>query len=519
MNRFVSRTHHAAWLNGLVYLGLTLALYHSTLDRLVTHDWVIEDYSSSALIPLVVLYLVWEKRDLLARTPSAPSWLGMVPVLVGLLLFWLGELSGEYFSQYLSLWLVLVGALWLHLGWRKLRLIAFPLLFGLGSFPLPNYLNTQLSLKLKLISSQLGVWLLHLFGMSAFREGNVIDLGFTRLQVVDACSGIRYLIPLIAMGGLLAYYYKGAFWKRGVVLFSTVPVAVLTNGVRIALVGMLYPLVGPKIVDGFLHDLTGWVIFMLSLLLLLLEIAVLKRVAPDPRREGTGREPAPATLPVAAPAPLFSPRFLAVTVLIAANLVLLNGVEIRAEIPAARPLSQFPLTLGPWQGQRGVLEPEVLDSLKLTDYATIQYHRGEESPVSFYAAYYSCQSKGTSVHSPATCLPGSGWNFEDSGVTRVSLAGGGREIPISRAFMEKSGQRELTYYWFPQRGRIVTNLFQLKLYVLLDGLTKRRTDGALVRLITPVSPAERVEDAEARLNAFVREVVPLLDRYLPGRNA
>jgi len=208
------RIRPEAWLKGLVYATFIAILYHGALHWLVTRDWSREDYSSSALIPLVVIYLIWEKRHQLAELPSVPSWKGMIPFGFGLVLFWLGELAGEFFTLYLSLWLVVAGLCWTHLGWRKLKIISFPVAFSLAMFPLPGFINTQMTLKLKLLSSQLGVGMLQLFGMTAFREGNVIDMGFTRLQVVDACSGLRYLVPLIAMA-VLARHAAAYVTKHG----------------------------------------------------------------------------------------------------------------------------------------------------------------------------------------------------------------------------------------------------------------------------------------------------------------
>jgi EpsI family protein len=128
--------------------------------------------------------------------------------------------------------------------------------------------------------------------------------------------------------------------------------------------------------------------------------------------------------------------------------------------------------------------------------------------------YYESQRKGEATHSPETCLPGSGWEFKEAGATDVPL-GPGRSMRINRAFMEKSGQKELTYYWFAMRGRTLTNLYQVKLYTFWDALTKHRTDGALVRLITPVYEKETVQEAETRLREFTKEIVPVLREYIP----
>ncbi len=184
-----------SWIKFTLYGLLLLGIYYSSFTWLITHDWEREAYSYCWLIPPVVFFLIWIKRDDLVSTPSEPSWTGLVPVGVGIVFFWLGELSGEFFTLYISFWLVLVGICLLHLGWQKLKTIGFALFFILTMFPVPNFINTRLMLQLRLISSKLGVGIIQFWGLPAYREGNIIDLGFTQLQVVDACSGCTLSFP------------------------------------------------------------------------------------------------------------------------------------------------------------------------------------------------------------------------------------------------------------------------------------------------------------------------------------
>jgi len=163
---------------------------------------------------LIVFYLLWGKRAALRRSPAERDWKGFAPFAVGILLFWLGELGGEYFTQYISLWLVIVGFVWMQIGWAKIKEIWFALVMMLAMFPFPDFITVRLAFHLKLMSSEIGVLMLHLWGMSAYREGNIIDLGFTKLQVIDACSGLRYVFPLLTLSLLCAYWFRGHWWKR-----------------------------------------------------------------------------------------------------------------------------------------------------------------------------------------------------------------------------------------------------------------------------------------------------------------
>ncbi len=535
----MAETRGSGWLRIPLYTLLLFSIYRSPLTYLLG-EWRKEDFTYCFMVPFIVLYLIREQRGTLKTTPSLPSWKGLIPIILGIGLYFMGELAAEYTTLYLSLWLVIVGLCRLHLGWHKLKIIAFPLAFSLASFTPPSALYLPLTFRLKLISSQLGVAMMQLYGLSAFREGNVIDLGFTKLQVVDACSGLRFVIPLFLMGLLLAYYYKAPLWKKLFLVLSTIPLSIFTNSLRIALVGILYQFFGAAAAEGFFHDFTGWFIFLVTLALLLLESRLLNngqstvdsgQSAVD-EGQGTGcrertvggeesRVKDPKEAGDLAEArkigPLLrSPQTPAAVILLSVTLLLSQGVNFRENKPPLKSFLDFPLQVGRWSGVRTTMEQEFLEALQLTDYAVVNYRDGQEKEVNLYVGYNGSQTKGKATHSPATCLPGNGWDFRESGTTEL-LPWVGKSTPmrVNRAFMEKSGVRQLVYYWFPQRGRILTNLYQVKMYNFWDAVTRQRTDGALVRLITPVYGAEQPAITEARLRGFAGEIAPLLDSYLP----
>lgn len=506
------------------FLLLTILLFRPALTYLVGM-WGREEFSYGYLIVPIVLYLLWEKRNALLTTPSLPSWSGLLPFFAGIALYWLGELGGEFTMLFLALWLIVVGFCWLHLGGRKLRIIAFPLAFLLVMFPPPNLLYSNLSLRLKLVSSWLGVEMIQLFGLSAHREGNIIDLGFTQLEVVDACSGLRYLFPLFALSILLAYHYRATFWKRAVLVVSSIPVTIFSNALRIASVGILYQFFGSEVAEGFFHVFSGWLIFLASLAFLLFEMWVLSRLFPEGEIAA-----APVLLDTGDPPPLgacagkgavtgaWPIRPIVAVLLLLATLIAVRTVDFRERIPLARPLGQVPMTIGEWSGVRSAMEQRFLDDLQLSDYLLADYRNPHGKTVNAYVAYNESQRKGESSHSPESCLPGSGWIFEDSGTVALPVRDAeGHPTVIRRACIRKDGEQRLTYYWFPQRGRVLTNMFQLKAYAFLDALTQQRTDGALVRLITPVYGTEQPRDAEARLQRFSQEFFPVLASFLPGK--
>lgn len=515
-----------SWIKAGLYAFVILLVYHSSLAHMI-RKWAHEDYSHCYLIPFVVLYLIWEKRWELSARPSIPSWIGIIPFGLGIAFFWLGELGGEFFLLYVSFWLIFVGLCWMHLGWQKIKTIWFAFAMMLAMFPFPDYVTFRLTLYLKLISTRIGVWMLQAFGVSSYSEGNIIDIGFTQLQVVDACSGLRYLFPLLVMGILLAYFYRAAMWKRLILVLSTIPLTILTNSFRIAMTGILYKQFGPIVAEGFFHGFSGWFIFIFSLGILLSEIWVLRQIAPGPSESFFAQSISDKRLKKAETANIAAsglsaffrpPQFIVALIILALTLGIYQSVDFREKIPIGRPFSQFPLSVGQWEGERQFMDQRFLAALEPSDYTIIDYKNSTGHYVNFYVAYYESQRKGKSIHSPETCFPGSGWVLRNAGEADIQTVGtsGGSKF-VNRAVAEMSSNRQLVYYWFPKRGRILTNVFQLKLFTFWDALTKQRSDGALVRLITPVYPNEKLEDAEARLHGFTMQIVPVVEEYLPGK--
>ena len=200
-----------------------------------------------------------------------------IPCRWFLALYIVGELATLYVLLHVSLWCILVGLVVSLLGTTATRAMAFPLAYLLTAVPLPQFLYQGLSAKLQLISSSLGVGCLQIIGVTAFRDGNVIDLGPIQLQVIDACSGLRYLFPLAAIALLCAYLFQDRMWKRVVLFLSSIPISILLNGFRIGMIGVLVERYGQASAEGFYHLFEGWILFMASLAILIAEMWLLRQ--------------------------------------------------------------------------------------------------------------------------------------------------------------------------------------------------------------------------------------------------
>ena len=509
-----------------------LGLYYSTFIWLVMKDWAREDFGHCYFMPFVVAYLIWDRKAAFLSCPTKPSWVGFFPLCLGIAMFWLGDLGGEYLLLYLSCWMVVIGVLWVHIGWKKLKTIAFALFMSLTMFPLPHFIYNKISVKLQLLSSKIGVSLMQFYGMSVHREGNIIDLGFTKLQVVEACSGLRSLMSLVVLGLLMAYFFRSNLWKRALFLIFVIPVAIGANSIRLALTGIVYEAWGREAAEGFFHGFSGWVIFCFALGVLLAVMWMLKKMGNADITEKKGRNPEnvytikqsefdAATHQRSDGSPIgnFLQRHtIATFALLIVTLVISHGIEFRERIPIIRPLDAFPLKMEKWTGIRHTMDQYYIDALDLSDYVIVDYYNKTGKKINLYVAYYESQSKGKFIHTPATCLPGSGWSFRQTGRIEIETQLlNGVSIQVNRAYMEKMNQAQLSYYWFLQRGRILNNAYQLKWYAFWDALTKQRTDGALVRLIAPISGSDSLEQVEARLRSFTRQIVPLLQEFIPGK--
>jgi exosortase D (VPLPA-CTERM-specific) len=475
-----------------------------------------EEYSHGYFIPLISLWLLWSRRTALAASRGQASRWGPAAIGLGIAMLVLGELAAIMLLIQLAFLALLAGLVLCYGGTSLMRVTALPIALLLFSIPPPYFIESQLTWRLQLVSSKLGVAMLRALDYSVFLEGNVIDLGRYKLQVVEACSGLRYLYPLLSVGFLMAYMYPAALRWRVALVLSTIPITLVTNSLRIAATGILVERWGGGMADGFLHYFEGWVIFIACQIVLMLEIVMIERLTR--RRSLVDVQQFP---PVAAVRPSGDGGLPRVGLLVGALVAVLlafvaaQTVNGREEIrPARTSLRLFPGELQAWRASETSLPVEVERALGLDDYVLADYTGPGNERVNFYVAYYASQRKGVSAHSPQVCIPGGGWVISDLTTVRLPLAGG--TLEAVRVLIDKGGDKALVYYWFDQRGRNVANEYAMKWHLLRDAVVRNRTDGALVRVITEVPRGEDLAKADARLARFVQVAAPKLGAFVPG---
>lgn len=503
-----------------IAVALVILLFQDGLVYMVRAWQGQEEYSYGYLIPFITLFLIWQKKDLLRTLPFSGSWAGVGLTLAGMLFFLLGVLGSAYSIIQYSFVMVIFGLALAFAGWRPFKVIFVPLLFLLFMVPLPGFLNQSLSNTLQLISSELGVAVVRLCGITVYLEGNVVDLGSYKLEVAEACNGLRYLFPLMTFGLIAAYLFKVPLWKRVLLFLSTIPITIIMNSVRIGLIGVTVEYWGPSMAEGLLHDLEGWVMFMVCTGVLALEMWLLTRIGSDkrPLRQVFG-----LTFPMPAPSQAdFRYRSIPMPFHVAVALVLVvmavsYALPERQEItPERQQFSFFPMAFSEWDGRAQRLDDVYIDALNFDDYLMADYRNPQGSKINLYVGYYATQRADKVPHSPRACLPGGGWKISEIGEHGLpGMVNSGEPMRVNRALIEKGEEKLLVYYWFQQRGRIITNEYAVKGYLLWDAMNSGRSDGALVRLMAPLPHGQEVAEADAALSRFAASMLPELHHYVP----
>jgi exosortase D (VPLPA-CTERM-specific) len=511
---------------GFAYFVITaigLALYFRDGILSLFAAWSKPEYSHGPLIPLVAGYLILrELRDNADTGNKGSEVPGLLVVLFGLVVGLLGNVTQiPYFITY-GLLIALGGMILLIAGYRRGLKFWAAWVYLLFMLPLPNAAYWQLSTKLQFISSNIGVDFIRMMNVPVFLEGNIIDLGVYKLQVAEACSGLRYLFPLASFGFLFAVLYQGPFWHRVVLFLSSLPITVFMNSLRIGVIGVMVNSFGIEQAEGFLHWFEGWVIFLACMLILLAEAWLLQRLAKHPKS-------ALAMLDLDS-AGVFAPlkQIFSITssgimtslavISLAAGLTWTLLPKPQSVVPDHKPFAIFPLQFDQWQGEAFRHNQEIEQTLAADDYLSASYRSPDgKHSVSLFSAFYNSTTDGSGIHSPEICIPGSGWEVSQWRRYQVRLTAGTRsQLQVNRALIQKGQDRQLVYYWFEMRGKSFASEYQAKFSTVLDSMTMQRADGALLRVITPLLPGELETDGDARLAQFLPDALAALPEFIPN---
>ncbi|RKY41157.1 MAG: EpsI family protein, partial [Candidatus Omnitrophota bacterium] len=476
---------------------LILAIYYPILMGIYAKVSTNEDYSHAFLMPFIAAYLIWEKRKSFKNAQIRPFWIGILLVIFTLLFSIYGVLGSDISAARISWWLWLVCIVLFCYGLYFFKILFLPILMLGFIIPLPNCVQAPLTMSLKLASSKLAAFIIRIANIPVYLDGNILDLGYTQLQVVDACSGLRYILPLIALGILCAYFFQKSLWKRIILVFLTLPIAVLMNGLRVSLTAILSQWVSPKAAEGFFHSFSGWLVFLLSFSLLMVLSYILKLLPPKDvkKRQNVShlysnsakthykRKERGNIIP-----------FTITVGLLVVILVASLSTSTMPKIKLANSMAAFPLEFKGWKGTPGSIDPKILKKSGAEEAFQATYINDKNEIVSIYIGY-----RGTPFmegeeffHSPTVCLPSSGWKvLKQEKHTIPDASPHYKEFVVRKMLVEKMGQRQLVYFWFQTKTKIAHIIFQNRFHLAMHALRRDNTYDLTVHVYTPIDENER----------------------------
>lgn len=503
---------------------VTVLAYAGGIENLFKRWGEQEELSHGYFLPVIAGWILWSRRGALEGSLGKPVTLGLLGVLVSSIVLVLSELTVTSLMIFQQLAMILLfSSLALTLGgWKVFWLSLMPVGFLLFMVPPPYWAITILSQQFQLWSSQLGVWMIELLGIPVLLTGNIIDLGNYKLQVAEACSGLRYLFPFLSLGFLAAFLFKAPLWQRAIVFLSTIPITILMNSLRIALTSILVNQFGPEHAEGFIHAFEGWVVFLLCLIMLFAVIYAISLLS----RRNTSPGDLLAMPEIAAQTPkapwdrgLFTRNaVISLAVIAIAGAYVQFGTSNILHIPDRADLSNLPYEFEGWDSDIQQVDADTLSVLGADDYIVSNLTKPDGERFNLYIAYLNAQRHGHSWHSPRQCIPGGGWEITRHDIVPTPPTMD-RAFHYNRIIIENRGSRQLVYYWYDQRGRKIANEFVMKILVVFDAITLRRTDGAMIRVMTPIAKGEPIGDADTRLMGFMQNLQPKLPAYVPLADA
>ena len=496
----------------LLLLLLIALLYASILVRLILQWNRVPNFQHGIFVPIFALYILWQDRKRLAAITPAPSWAGLPVVMLGLLALVVGDLGAEIFLQRLSLLILLAGLIILFHGRKFFRAVLFPWAFLFLMIPIPILLMNRVTFPLQLLAASLSTGMLELV-TAVHREGNRIMLASGELDVAEACSGIRSLLTLVTLAVVYGYLVETRKWVRVALVCLAVPIAVAANCARVLVEGILVQVGYIDATKGVPHTIAGLVVFAVALIMLFavhrLILLIWKSGPVAPQSLVPSTDQSPARIPEKA-----GPFRLGIVALLMLGTAI--GLQAHSNREKVRHVNSLTSQINDWKGTDVPISQKELDILGPGEYLQREYiNAGDEQRwINLFIPFFPSQRAGDKIHSPEHCLVGAGWIPISR--ERIQLARpDGLSIPVNRYVILKSGERLLVLYWFQAHGRVVASEWLAEYYLISDSIHMHRSDGGMVRLMTPMLDGESADDAQVRIMKFGSQLLPLLDTYLP----
>jgi EpsI family protein len=493
---------------GLLVAVFFLAYYVAILS--LVRIWSArDDYSHGFLIPFISLYFVWHKRTELRQIPVKPSIIAgtFITILGGMMLF-AGYIGGVVTVQQISILVVIPGIVLSLFGTDYLKALALPI--GYLIFMIPPALDPVISnihWPFQLFSAAVSAKLLGILGIPVLRHAQYLDLPNITLEVANVCSGVRYLISIIAVSIPIALFIQTRNIIRILFIASAVVIGILINPLRITLIGVWSYYTGAEDVHGPAHMLKGLFVSQIGFVLLFVLAWVLTRIQwckSDRPLDAADKSGVNLTINTKK----FNMAWLIATILFIGLGGLVFLYQPKA-VPLKAPLSNIPLTMGEWQGADVVKSPGPLDIKGADSEITRVYKHPSGKEIVLYLAYFEFQKQGKEF------VRDSLHNLYDNSKELEISSSYHDSVRINRVVQNDSATDSVVLYWYDINGRIIADRFKAKFATTLDGIFHRRSNGAIVIVTGKGNKADYAGDAPDDETGFVRVLMPALDRILP----
>ncbi len=475
-------------------------------------DWLNDpNYSHGFLIPVISGYLIWKKRAEIHEHLGQPHFLGIILLLFGCLLFLVGNIAGELFTQRISFLFIISAYIFLIGGISLWKFLWFPICYLIFMIPLPYILYDAIAFPLKLFATKFSTIFLQALGVPIYSEGNLIYLPTTTLEVADACSGIRSLISILALSVIIAKIMLSDNIKRILLISLSIPVVIFCNMLRIIITGLLAAK-NPKLSQGFFHSFSGEIIFFVGIVFILTFTYFLKNFS---RKTIQNKIVKNVSVKQSPSVQSISPNLFWYSSLILLSFFVFNFYCSKVTATSLlQPLTLLPSTInGFTMVSEASLDDDVLSQLGVDDYILRAYKGPKAYTLWLYIGYFEDQKEGTMIHSPKHCYPGGGWYPLSSKIISLKIPAIDKTIRLNEYLLKKGNSKQLVYYWYSSRGRVVANEYIDRFYMILDSIIRHRSDGALVRIS---GPANNLEEAKRIQKQFIKDLYPVLLKYLPS---
>jgi EpsI family protein len=500
-------------LQGTALLLTWFAFYYSVIRSLVQEWYEHENFSYGFLIPFIVLYLVWERRAVLKNSVSPPGASAAV-VFLGAILFGVaGKVFGEPLVSRLSLVVALIGMVQLIWGVSCVKALAFPLGYLFLMVPPPYVIVKEVSYHLRMFDAQAATYLVQAVGVPVYQDAYFMHLPDITLEVADVCSGIASLFAMMALGTIYVYNLPTRLGAKAIVFAGAFICPLIANLFRLFLVTVSVYYYGPVMLGAFFHSFTGTFTFVLSLLMFLWLGETARRKYPQPAREAGAGQDVRAVISRSRQGSGVDFPVLVSIAAAALVLIALHGPLLSPAGEVSVALGQIPVTLGSFTATPGEEKVEGAYADRRAEKSISRQYASAEPSVELFVGYNSHQFDDYRLQSPKLVFPNN-WEYASLEDLQLPLPGGDK-IDAAELLTKKNEEKRLVLFWYQLHGRAYASDLRNRIELMKSLVVRGSTDGAVVRLATPVARFESLDHARARLVSFAQNLYPELVRVLP----